>query len=541
MIGLDLGRERHDQRSQQFALAGPRGAGDQAVRAVAYQVDVDDSVRRAPDRGADPGVGSGGGPPADDLAGVDPTDVAEANGTRHSGRRPDEVLRIEQRRQATRRPLRRRSGDAGEVDRRFPERVGVAPMAEEVGPEFEHPVADGRDGCGRRGDDDAGGSGRVEEPTQRPRARRQLRRRVGDDEGDLAIISDDVADAIDIDHDRGLRGSVWQPVGPRPLVGTCRDDDELPVGRTMGRRELHDEPTYERSRLVEVAVYADHVTGGQVDRHGDIGEPLTPVDLDEQIRVEPVAVLVADRRGPSHGSQPERRDNRPARRSHTLRSHSATSVVATVSTIDRWPRECRRSAPECAACSATRNCSTWCRWSAAVRRRPRRTRSLRPPRSRTMRRRRSPRRTRTSPGPARPPSTPLRPPRRRRRRDRSTEVPDGREVDRGPYGRRRCTRGRARPARHDATPRSSSASTMLPPPGVTSRPCSTTRNVSRLAPTWSDLPAATTCGFSQGTPSRREAILPVSCVKTIEPSAPTSMTAWVELDGRIVEAEFRRR
>ena len=45
------GRERHDERAQQFALARARGAGDQAVRAVAYEIDVNHAVGRHSEAG----------------------------------------------------------------------------------------------------------------------------------------------------------------------------------------------------------------------------------------------------------------------------------------------------------------------------------------------------------------------------------------------------------------------------------------------------------------------------------------------------------
>ena len=38
--------ERHDHRAQQFALARTGGAGDQAVRAIACEIDVDNAIGR---------------------------------------------------------------------------------------------------------------------------------------------------------------------------------------------------------------------------------------------------------------------------------------------------------------------------------------------------------------------------------------------------------------------------------------------------------------------------------------------------------------
>ena len=43
--------ERHDQRAQQFALSRARRAGDQTVRAIACEVDVDDAIGRHSEAG----------------------------------------------------------------------------------------------------------------------------------------------------------------------------------------------------------------------------------------------------------------------------------------------------------------------------------------------------------------------------------------------------------------------------------------------------------------------------------------------------------
>ena len=49
MVGAALRCERHHQRAQQLALARTGGACDEAVRSVAYEVDVDDAIARHPE------------------------------------------------------------------------------------------------------------------------------------------------------------------------------------------------------------------------------------------------------------------------------------------------------------------------------------------------------------------------------------------------------------------------------------------------------------------------------------------------------------
>ena len=69
MLGAHRRGERHDQRAQEFALAGAGGSGDEAVGAVAHEVDVDGPIARAPDRGAERGIGPGAVPSPSDLVG----------------------------------------------------------------------------------------------------------------------------------------------------------------------------------------------------------------------------------------------------------------------------------------------------------------------------------------------------------------------------------------------------------------------------------------------------------------------------------------
>ncbi len=78
------------------------------------------------------------------------------------------------------------------------------------------------------------------------------------------------------------------------------DDHELPVRGPVGRDELHDDRPCQRGRRVEIAVHTEHTSGWQIERHGDVGELLAPLDGDEQVGREGASFVATDRCHPPH-------------------------------------------------------------------------------------------------------------------------------------------------------------------------------------------------------------------------------------------------
>ena len=165
--------ERHDQRAQQFALSRTRGAGDQAVRAVAYEIDVDDAVGRHSEAGDRCRVAAAVLPPSRDRRRgvvVDRFEFGQRDAWRNRACAVV-VLGIEQRGQPSCRGLGRRRRDAGDDDvtvERGPGRAARLDPPRCAGvTHFEDPIDDRRDRDVGSDDGDAGDAAAIEPAAQR--------------------------------------------------------------------------------------------------------------------------------------------------------------------------------------------------------------------------------------------------------------------------------------------------------------------------------------------------------------------------------------
>ena len=143
VVGTNASGERHHERPQQLALAGARGARQETVRAVTYEIELDDTVGRSTDRCHQRRVGSSGGPAAGDRRRVERSaDFAQ----REVGRQPDLVeiggLGVDERCESAGGVERGDTADPGEVQWGLPDAVVVPPLGSSAGAEFENSAAD---------------------------------------------------------------------------------------------------------------------------------------------------------------------------------------------------------------------------------------------------------------------------------------------------------------------------------------------------------------------------------------------------------------
>ena len=311
MVRARLRRERHDERPQEFALARTGRAGDEAVRSIAHEVDVDDAVGGRAEQRDRRRIGPGTLPATRDRrggVGAGRFELGERDARRDA---PGAVvvLGIEQGRQTTCRCLRRRARNPSDHDvavecgprrsrRLDPSRgAGVA--------DLEDPIDDGRHRHIRRDERNATGISTVEPPTQRTGASTEQRRRIDHDHG-----STPVAVVVDVLHRLGERNPVGgvdearsvvglgQPADPVPACRVVGDHLQFPVGRAVVGRQLDDDRATETRHDRRRAVHGHDRRWLERQRHGDVDEAFAAIERDQQFSAQPTTVVGCDRRRP---------------------------------------------------------------------------------------------------------------------------------------------------------------------------------------------------------------------------------------------------
>ena len=308
---------RHGQTSnqgaQQLALAGARRAGQQRMRSVAIEIDVDDAIARHADHRSRHRVGTSSHPRRGD--GRRPARRQQRQ-QRHvpwdSAGATQRILRVDQVTEAVHQARRaafadpraaRLDGQAGERRVGMPTRTDRSVQVQQRCTDMRHPLvaADHHDQCHRALAD--------HHPPQRAGAGRQQVGRVGHHD-DMrvrghVVLGDDLQQIRLPDHGHrpGGRGGMWQSLQPAPARRLAGDDHDAHIGRATVRRELHDQRADRRPSTVGSATDCHSAGRPDVRDECEVGEERDPTEVAG--RPPPICRRIHHRR-PGHAPEPDR-------------------------------------------------------------------------------------------------------------------------------------------------------------------------------------------------------------------------------------------
>ena len=300
MIGTEPGGEAHHESSQQFTLAGTSRTGDEPMRAVTNQVDVDEAIRRQTDRRARRRVETIRSPPVSDRCGralIVGKHIGQLHTSRNAGAALIRVLRVDE---CGQRPRRFFSGaliEPGNPDVGRLIRSGNLPRP--VRPsrrtERQDSLTNRWNGGICRHDHETHRRRGCQVSTERTRPKGQHRRVIHNDEYGPSICLTNRfkqplnrAGVVRTSDELVSRTtpSMGKPPGPVPSIRFGRDHYQTPICRAAGDRRLHDDRACQGAARVEVTMQGDSISRSQGEWGDDSGKLFALLDGNQQLRQE---------------------------------------------------------------------------------------------------------------------------------------------------------------------------------------------------------------------------------------------------------------